>query len=504
MSMLSCKLVIAHNDSSVVHTIIWSGTFSECQMGEQHTLSFLQNGNLVVFRVSGDGTPTNLSSQNGEGTIVWESSTTRDGVSTMELQNNGNLVLLNYEKEPMWNSFAHPASTLVSGQVLHQGMSLTLIEGIYKYSLTIKKHRAALYVMDTVTQDQKPYWELLPNSSINPLIAFAAVDEAGNLQLYDSDSKPLVLYEEAAAVDAEEEGEDDDFSRTLEHQNAAAEFRSSFGDDKQRQQPANSKGVREHQDSARPVGVHDHEGGLWRLELTSTVIGAGGGVVKHGGNIEVYKWEGENQDGETESVPSWNLQWRALPRRCELPNACPSYKTCVGGWKCRDITTWLSSRAESGSDESNGGWCGMENFVEVKNTSYFAAEVGRREAGRSAAGGGREGSLASLAECRMSCVRDCSCAAFVYRGYGTLSCYTIRQPPPPLAVGSPLSTLSFITAADSASVFLRSYQSSEQSLHSASAPSSSSPSHASLTLFLFTLSIAFFKPLYGLSSLVQN
>ncbi|MCO5602011.1 hypothetical protein L7F22_056138 [Adiantum nelumboides] len=371
LSMLSCKLAIAHNDTTSSHVLVWSSIFPHCKMGNQYTLSFLKSGNFAV-RVA----------QNRSNTVadpvIWATSTEGRSVTTMKLKDDGNLVLYNIANDPIWQSFAHPSSTLLSSQVLEQGRALSLSEDLYKYSLMIEPHRAVFYLIDIITQDRKPYWELLPNSSINTTIAFAALDAEGHLQLYDSASNPLVVYQSGLNRDSH-------VKFRGEHQRATT-FASN----------------------------------LWRAEVTSTVIGRGGSIVKYGGNLEVYHWcirEG-----------AWTLHSRAIKNRCQFPKACPNYQVCKGaGGKCLQMNGVPINIGKAGLD----GNCEKTNFVAVKNMTYFAVEMGG------------ESNETSLAECKATCMDTCSCVAFVYRQDSVNSCYPIysHQPLSFLAMPNSLSSV---------------------------------------------------------------
>ncbi|MCO5608549.1 hypothetical protein L7F22_062760 [Adiantum nelumboides] len=149
LSMLSCKLAIAHNahnDTTSSHVLVWSSLFPHCKMGTQYTLSFLKSGNFVV-RVAQNHSNTVADS------VIWATSTKDRSISTMKLKDDGNLVLYNVDDDPIRQSFTPPSSTLLSGQVLEQGRALSLSEDLYKYSLMIEPHRAVFYLIDLITQD---------------------------------------------------------------------------------------------------------------------------------------------------------------------------------------------------------------------------------------------------------------------------------------------------------------------------------------------------------------
>ncbi|KAI5057886.1 hypothetical protein GOP47_0027901 [Adiantum capillus-veneris] len=446
LSMLSCKLVVAHNDTTPSHVVVWSSLFPRCQMGNQYKLLFLESGNFVIRM----GQKHSSSASQLEELEVWATNTQGHGVTTMQLKDDGNLVLYNTKNDPVWQSFDHPLSTLLSGQVLKQGMALSLSEDLYKYSLVIELNRAAFYVIDIITQDHKPYWELRPNSSINTTIAFAALDEEGNFQLYDSASNPLVVYQISSEENIRNGGDRAPLINQMSKEEAA-----NFGENRS---PTNSgrnyveiknesthktlnieeSDVKFKNESTRMAvkkigkdirksakfnqNVATFGGDLWRVEVTSTVIGQGGSIVKQGGNLDVYHWC--SREG------TWSLHSRAINKRCQFPRACPSYRACQGEeGECRDIPGVPPNLAGTGTDRD----CEKTTFVGVKNMSYFAVEMGV---------GGSGLHKASLAECKSACMRNCSCAAFVYHQDAVLSCYPIyeNQPLSFLAISNPLSS----------------------------------------------------------------
>ncbi|CAN6466287.1 unnamed protein product [Victoria cruziana] len=102
----SYYLVITHQPSS---TIIWTANRD----------SPVSNSDYFVFSTDGEATLTS-----SEGRVVWRTNTKGLGVTAMELQGSGNLVLLNSTDGVVWQSFDFPTDTLVSGQVFRPRMTL--------------------------------------------------------------------------------------------------------------------------------------------------------------------------------------------------------------------------------------------------------------------------------------------------------------------------------------------------------------------------------------------
>ena len=193
LAITSCGLLVAHNDTNDVHTIVWHVEFSTCSMmGDQITITFLHIGDLVVLLSRNFSSKEDIPYQDKQ--IVWSTNTSGKGVQILRLNENGNFVLYNARKVPIWESFDHPTSVILSGQVLEQGMSISLFQGLLNFSLIIELNRVVLYAIDPSIQDPMPYWELLPNSTSHVIVAYASLDHMGSLQLFDSNSNPLVTY----------------------------------------------------------------------------------------------------------------------------------------------------------------------------------------------------------------------------------------------------------------------------------------------------------------------
>ncbi|KAH7432742.1 hypothetical protein KP509_07G037600 [Ceratopteris richardii] len=67
----------------------------------------------------------------GYGKEVWRV----ENVGSMEMQNNGNLIIYGMEKQTLWQSFDNPSDTLVQGQKLTLGMELSSNNNMYKVEM---------------------------------------------------------------------------------------------------------------------------------------------------------------------------------------------------------------------------------------------------------------------------------------------------------------------------------------------------------------------------------
>ncbi|XP_059658153.1 G-type lectin S-receptor-like serine/threonine-protein kinase SD2-5 [Cornus florida] len=93
------------------------------------------------------------------GDIIWSTNTAGKGVSAMELQNSGNLVLRGNDNSIIWQSFSHPTDTLLPNQDFVKGMKLesNLSSNNLSYFLEIKSSDMLLYAG---FQTPQPYWSM--------------------------------------------------------------------------------------------------------------------------------------------------------------------------------------------------------------------------------------------------------------------------------------------------------------------------------------------------------
>lgn len=107
-------------------------------VGENATLSFGTNGNLVLA--------------NADGRVVWQTNTANKGVVGFKLLANGNLVLHDSKGNFVWQSFDYPTDTLLVGQSLRVGGPTKLVSRASErenrdgaYSLVMEAKGLALY-----------------------------------------------------------------------------------------------------------------------------------------------------------------------------------------------------------------------------------------------------------------------------------------------------------------------------------------------------------------------
>ncbi|KAL6640782.1 hypothetical protein ACP70R_021905 [Stipagrostis hirtigluma subsp. patula] len=89
--------------------VIWSAN-PDNPVSHNAILNFASEGDLILH--------------NGDG--IWSTATKSKSVAGMDLDISGNIVLFDQNNSPVWQSFDHPTDTLVMGQSLCRGMSLSV------------------------------------------------------------------------------------------------------------------------------------------------------------------------------------------------------------------------------------------------------------------------------------------------------------------------------------------------------------------------------------------
>ncbi|KAL7189761.1 hypothetical protein ACSBR1_039409 [Camellia fascicularis] len=94
-----------------------------------------------------------------EGGIAWSPHTAGKGVTSIKLQDSGNLVLLGNDSRVLWQSFSYPTDTLLSNQLFFEGMRLVSEPNSNNLScyLEMKSGDAILY---GGFQTPQPYWSM--------------------------------------------------------------------------------------------------------------------------------------------------------------------------------------------------------------------------------------------------------------------------------------------------------------------------------------------------------
>ncbi|CAN6690920.1 unnamed protein product [Malus baccata var. baccata] len=116
-------------------------------VGENATLTFGTNGNLVLAHANGK--------------VAWQTNTANKGVVGFKLLPNGNMVLHNSKGKFIWQSFDYPTNTLLMGQSLRVGAVSKLVSRAVEkenkdgpYSLVMEPKGLALYYKSNTLQNR--------------------------------------------------------------------------------------------------------------------------------------------------------------------------------------------------------------------------------------------------------------------------------------------------------------------------------------------------------------
>ncbi|KAI5062588.1 hypothetical protein GOP47_0023127 [Adiantum capillus-veneris] len=173
------SLGIVHLVSS---TLVWY-TYRDNNPGQYDNLG----GFSTSLRLQADGDLViSIGGQDGSDLIIWRTSTTTALVRSMELRDNGNLVLLDSTNDVVWQSFDYPTDTLLSTQKLRVGKSLLNsarngFPSVGRSVLAMEAHRLVAYVN---YESSEPYWELRPSSN-NTEVAYAEIANA-SISIFDT------------------------------------------------------------------------------------------------------------------------------------------------------------------------------------------------------------------------------------------------------------------------------------------------------------------------------
>ncbi|GJN06385.1 hypothetical protein PR202_ga24111 [Eleusine coracana subsp. coracana] len=96
------------NANSVM--LVWSAN-RDHQVQKNATLNFTGDGDLIL--------------RDADGSLVWSSGTSGRSVVGMNMTESGNVVLFDQDNKSVWQSFDHPVDSLLPGQRLLVGKSLT-------------------------------------------------------------------------------------------------------------------------------------------------------------------------------------------------------------------------------------------------------------------------------------------------------------------------------------------------------------------------------------------
>ncbi|XP_044487568.1 G-type lectin S-receptor-like serine/threonine-protein kinase SD2-5 [Mangifera indica] len=171
-------LVVIHISSAKV---VWTANRDKL-VEESDKFVFGKNGDVYL--------------QLGNG-LAWSTNTTGEKVSSMELWDSGNLVLLREDGGVVWQSFSHPTDTLLPGQEFSEGIRLKSFPNSNNMSvfLEIKSGDLVLYAG---YQTPQTYWSLendsrKTNTSVGGRVHSAYL-ESNAWNFYDRNKKLLEQF----------------------------------------------------------------------------------------------------------------------------------------------------------------------------------------------------------------------------------------------------------------------------------------------------------------------
>ncbi|XP_020230292.2 G-type lectin S-receptor-like serine/threonine-protein kinase SD2-5 [Cajanus cajan] len=159
----------------------------------------VSNSDKFVFDEKG-----NVLLQKGS-SVVWSTRTSGKGVSSMELKDTGNLVLLGSDNRVIWQSFSHPTDTLLPMQDFIEGMKLVSEPGSNNLTYVLEIQSGNV-ILSTGLQSPQPYWSMQKDSRriINKngdLVASATLN-ANSWRFYDETRSLLWQFVFAKEADA--------------------------------------------------------------------------------------------------------------------------------------------------------------------------------------------------------------------------------------------------------------------------------------------------------------
>lgn len=152
--------------------VVWVAG-GDLRVGNRSYLQFTEKGELILYNSAAE-------------TVAWTTETGNASVVSAVLRDDGNLVLLNREKDIIWQSFDTPSDTLLPGQNLsvHQTLRPHSTNSVSSYySLFMAASGRLLLRWETSVI----YWSSGSFESAHR----AMLKEDGTLQLLDQSSKPI-------------------------------------------------------------------------------------------------------------------------------------------------------------------------------------------------------------------------------------------------------------------------------------------------------------------------
>ncbi|KAI4353351.1 hypothetical protein L6164_002309 [Bauhinia variegata] len=139
------QLVVIYVPSYIV---VWTANRAQA-VSNSDRFVFDENGNAFLRK--------------GE-TVVWSTNTSSKGVSMMELQDTGNLVMLTNDSRIIWQSFSHPTDTLLPNQNLTEGMKLISEPNSINNLTNFLEIKSGDVILSAGFETPQPYWSIKKES----------------------------------------------------------------------------------------------------------------------------------------------------------------------------------------------------------------------------------------------------------------------------------------------------------------------------------------------------
>ncbi|KAH7422131.1 hypothetical protein KP509_13G092100 [Ceratopteris richardii] len=184
-------LNIVHKPS---HKVVWTAN-RDSPATPSDELHFLPSGNIKLLSANGS-------------TVLWSSQTR--GATKIQLRENGNLVLLDARNQTLWQTFDHPTDTLLTGQVLGEGV-IRLVSSMSDtssssgpYSLSLESGDLRL-LFSSNPQTRLPYWSMSRDPRLVTLKSgvssrFAVLNNTGLSLIMDNFDKVSIITWSSRAV----------------------------------------------------------------------------------------------------------------------------------------------------------------------------------------------------------------------------------------------------------------------------------------------------------------
>ncbi|EOA33372.1 hypothetical protein CARUB_v10020275mg [Capsella rubella] len=324
-------------------------------VGDNSTLSFGRNGNLVLAELNGQ--------------VKWQTNTANKGVTGFEILPNGNMVLHDKNGKFVWQSFDHPTDTLLVGQSLKVNGVNKLVSRTSDmngsdgpYSMVLDNKGLTMYVNKTGTPLVYGGWT---DHDFRGTVTFAITREFDNV----TEPSAYELLLEPAPQTATNQGKN---RRLLQ---------------------------------VRPIGSGGGTINLNKINYNGTIsflrLGSDGSLkaFSYFPAATYLEWE--------ESFAFFSTYF---VRQCGLPTFCGDFGycnrgMCVGCPTPKGLLAWSDKCAAPKTTKfCSGGKGRTVNYYKIVGVEHFTGPY---------VNGGQ--CPISVGDCKAKCDRDCKCLGYFYK-----------------------------------------------------------------------------------------